>query len=627
MLAAPSIPATPIGRFYRQLRRLIIGAPIPNAREIHERLTKLKALAVLSSDAISSTAYATEETLLILALAGAGAYHNILPIGIAIAVLLAIVAFSYRQTIFAYPNGGGSYSVTKDNLGTFPALVAATSLLIDYTLTVAVSISAGVAALTSAAPSLIPHAVLLSLVATALLVVGNLRGIRESGSIFAIPTYLFIGGMYALLALGLGAVVFHVGVTPQPVRYPMPPATASLTLFLILRAFASGCTALTGVEAISNGVPAFQAPESRNAARTLTAMALILGSVFLGITALTYHFHLVPTENETILSQLARTLSGHSAFYYYIQATTAGILVLAANTSFADFPRLASILARDRFLPHQFQYRGDRLAFSTGIVVLGVAAGILLVIFKASTNALIPLYAVGVFTAFTLSQTSMTYRWLRKEPPGHRRLSGVLINGTGALATGVVALVIIATKFTEGAWIILIIQPILIWQLLKIHRHYERVREQLRVTPEDAHQRVQGWAHDLAVVVPIASLNQASIRAIDFAEEISRDVTVVHVATTPEDAERMQEKWRCAQVELPLVIIDSPYRELVGPLVNFVEQVHREKSVLVLVVMPEFIPAHLYEVPLHNQTAWRLRTALWTHPDILVTSVPYHLTV
>ncbi|MDI3338989.1 MAG: APC family permease [Sphaerobacter sp.] len=623
-MAEPTEPRTTLGRYLRQLRRMLIGRPLRTAEEAHERLTKVKALAILSSDAISSTAYATEEIMLILVLAGSVAYNYLIPIGLAIAALLVIVALSYRQTIFAYPMGGGSYIVTKDNLGTTPSLIAGTSLLIDYTLTVAVSISSGVAAITSAIPELIPFRVELAVAAIVLLVIGNLRGIRESGSIFAIPTYLFIGGMMLLLGLGAGAAWFGL-FTPHPVSHPIPPAQQGLSLFLILRAFASGCTALTGVEAISDGVPAFQPPEARNAARTLVWMTVILGTIFLGITFLAYHFHLTPTEEETILSQLARTIVGDSPLYYYIQATTAGILLLAANTSFADFPRLASFMARDRYLPTQFRFRGDRLAFSTGIIALGLAAGTLVILFGASVNALIPLYAVGVFSAFTLSQASMTRRWWRREPPSRHRTIGMLINGTGAVTTGIVTLIIIVTKFLAGAWVILVVQPLLIWQLRKIHRHYERVSAELSIPPGTPAPERPGWPGPLTVVVPIAGYNRAALQAIEFAREIAADIRVVHVTDDPAEAEQLRRQWRDARLELPLVIIESPYRELIGPLVSYIEQVHTEKGDVVMVVVPEFVPAHLHDLPLHTQTAWRLRLALWTHPGIIVTSVPYHV--
>lgn len=619
------MPTSGVGRAFLRVRRLLIGQPLQTSQAIHERLTKIKALPVFSSDAISSTAYATEETLIVLVLAGAAAYKFIVPIGLAIAALLAIVAFSYRQTIHAYPQGGGSYIVTKDNLGTIPSLVAAASLMVDYILTVAVSISSGVAAITSAFQRLFPFRVEIAVFAIIFITLANLRGIRESGSIFALPTYLFIVGMIVLIVLGFGAW-FHLGITAHPVTNPIPAATKGLTIFLVLRAFSSGCSAMTGVEAISDGVPAFQPPEASNAAKTLIWMAVTLGTIFLGITFLTHHFHLVPSGSETIISQLTRTIVGRNGYYYFIQAATAGVLLIAANTSFADFPRLSSFLARDHFLPHRFLYRGDRLAFSTGIIVLAVAAGLLVVIFSASVTALIPLYAVGVFVSFTLSQASMTYRWWKKEPRGHRRTTGMLINGTGATLTAIVAAIIIATKFISGAWIVIVIVPLIISQFLAIRKHYASVESQLEIDPVEIRQQHLIRPAAPVVVVPIDKLNHAAIKAIEYAQGISHDVTVVHVSDDSEEAQAMRERWHDAGLKLPLVLIESPYRELLGPLVNFIEQLHEERDGRTLtVVLPEFVPAHLYEVFLHNQTAWRLRAALWRHKGIVVTNVPYHL--
>ena len=623
-VAGPTEPESTAGRLYQRVRRLVIGTPLRTSQAIHERLTKVQALAVFSSDALSSTAYATEEILLVLMLAGAAAYDYVVPIGIAIAALLTIVVFSYRQTIHAYPQGGGAYIVTKDNLGTRPSLLAASALLTDYILTVAVSISAGVAAITSAAPATRPYVVELAVAAIILIMLANLRGIRESGTIFAIPTYVFIVCMIALLALGFAAWL-GLGIEAEPVSRVAESAAQPVTLFLILRAFASGSAALTGVEAISDGVPAFKEPQAENASKTLVAMGLILGSLFLGITLLSWHFHLVPTEGETLVSQLARTVVGRSPFYYVIQAATAAILLLAANTSFADFPRLGYFLARDRFLPHYFLLRGDRLAYSTGIIVLGVAASILVIVFGASVQALIPLYAVGVFISFTLSQASMTLHWWRQRAT-NPRVAAMLINGLGALTTGVVAAIIITTKFLGGAWMILLLLPLLIILLLGIRRHYATVADQLRTTAAELRSRPITWTRDPGVVVPIASLNRATIRAIDYAQSISHDVTVVHVAEDQEDIDAFRGKWQSAGLTLPLVIIESPYREVIGPILSFVEQFHERKGgPTITVVLPEFVPAHWYDLALHNQTAWRLRTALWTHPGVVVTSVPYHL--
>ena len=572
-------PEGALGKAWYRVRRALIGRPLRTVEAAHERIGKAKALAVFSSDALSSTAYATEEILRILILAGSAAYAFVLPIGLAIVVLLAIVVFSYRQTIRAYPHGGGTYIVTKDNLGVGPALVAAAALLSDYVLTVAVSISAGVAAITSAFPVLYPFRVELAVAAIVLLTIANLRGVRESATIFMIPTYAFIASVGALILLGLASLA-GIGPQPHPVRYEAPPPTSPLTVFLILRAFASGSTALTGVEAIADGVPAFKEPQAENARTTLLAMGLILGSLFTGITLLSYHFHLVPSERETIVSQLARALVDGSPFYYVIQAATALILFLAANTAFADFPRLAYFLARDRFLPRQFRFQGDRLAFSTGILTLGILTSLLVIARHASVSALIPLYAVGVFTAFTLSQSSMVVHWWRHAAGELRRVPwhSLVINGFGALVTGIVTGVIVVTKFTHGAWMVIVFIPLLIGMMLAVHRHYVSVAEQLRVDLEEARRRLRLVPRRSVAVVPVASLNRASLTALTYARSIADDVVAVHVATEPESGEALQQRWREAGLTIPLVIVDSPYRELLGPLVAVIEKIHREKG-------------------------------------------------
>jgi len=620
-------PEGALGKAWYRVRRALIGRPLRTAEAAHERIGKAKALAVFSSDALSSTAYATEEILRILVLAGSAAYAFVLPIGLAIVVLLAIVVFSYRQTIRAYPHGGGTYIVTKDNLGVGPALVAAAALLSDYVLTVAVSISAGVAAITSAFPALYPVRVELAVAAIVLLTIANLRGVRESATIFMIPTYAFIASVGALILLGLASLA-GLGPQPHPVRYEAPPPTSPLTVFLILRAFASGSTALTGVEAIADGVPAFKEPQAENARTTLLAMGLILGSLFTGITLLSYHFHLVPSERETIVSQLARTLVDGSPFYYLIQAATALILFLAANTAFADFPRLAYFLARDRFLPRQFRFQGDRLAFSTGILTLGILTSLLVIARHASVSALIPLYAVGVFTAFTLSQSSMVVHWWRHAAGELRRVPwhSLLINGFGALVTGIVTGVIVVTKFTHGAWMVIVFIPLLIGMMLAVHRHYVSVAEQLRVDPEEARRRLRLVPRRSVAVVPVASLNRASLTALTYARSIADDIVAVHVATEPESGEVLQQRWQEAGLTIPLIVVESPYRELLGPLVAVIEKIHREKGApLITVVIPEFVTAHWWERLLHTQTAWRLRRALVQIPDLAITMVPYHL--
>lgn len=590
----------------------------------HERLSKVKALAVFSSDALSSVAYATQEILIVLLIAGAGSMVYSWPIAIGIAILLGIVIFSYRQTVVAYPGGGGAYIVSKDNLGTYPSLVAAAALLIDYILTVSVSVSAGVAAITSAFPGMFDYRVYVGVGAIAIVLLLNLRGVSESGTIFSIPTYAFIACMFVLIALGMAAVLgFGFGINEVETHGEF--GSQELTLFLILRAFAAGCTALTGVEAISDGVPAFKEPAARNAATTLLLMGGILAAMFLGITYLANFFDLVPNEEETIISQLARTLVGEGPFYYVVQAFTALILILAANTAFADFPRLASFLAKDKYLPHQFLFRGDRLAFTTGIIVLGLFSSLLVILFNASVTNLIPLYAVGVFTSFTLSQTGMTKRWLRSAKSRQRTL-GLILNGGGTITTTAVLAVIVATKFLAGAWIVIVLVPLIIFLLRGVHGHYRDVARQLALTPEEIQGRFRRRKRGVCAIVPIGSLNIASSRALEFAMAISNDVTAVHVADDAAETEKLQQKWAASGIPVQLVIIESPYRTLIGPLVAYIEQQKIDHpDMLVNVVLPEFVPAHMGEQFMHNQSALRLKTALLFRPGVVLTDVPYHL--
>src|SRR5262245_7949038 len=453
----------------------MLGAPLPTAQSRHERLGKATALAVFASDPLSSVAYATEEILLVLALAGSAALSYSLPVGVAIAVLIAIVVTSYRQTIRAYPQGGGAYIVARENLGTLPALVAGAALLTDYVLTVSVSVAAGVAAVTSALPALFPFRVALCVVAVIAIAVGNLRGVRESGKLFAAPTYLFVSSLFVMIVYGVAGAVFNF--LPEAPYEPHRPGLEGVGLFLLLRAFSSGCAALTGVEAVSNGVQAFRSPEAENAQKVMTWLGTMAIVLFMGTTYLAYDFGLAPKPDETIVSQLARRLFGSGAPYYEIQAVTMLILLLAANTSYADFPRLSSFMARDRFMPRQFATQGDRLVFSNGIAILTVLAVLLLVVFHGETHALIPLYAIGVFLSFTLAQSGMVVHWLRLREPGWRWR--VWVNGVGALVTGIVMVTIASTKFTQGAWIIVLVIPTLVLGLLVVHRHYQHVAEEL----------------------------------------------------------------------------------------------------------------------------------------------------
>lgn len=623
-IARETAPTTLTGKVTRRIRRFLIGRPLTSAEAEHERLSNAKALAVFSSDALSSVAYATQEIMLVLLIAGTGALYISWPVGIAIAALLGIVVLSYRQTVFAYPGGGGAYIVARENLGVYPSLIAAAALLVDYILTVAVSISAGIAAITSAIPEIYGARVYLAVAAIALVLLFNLRGVRESGTIFAIPTYAFIACMFTLIGLG-AADLLGFGFGTHDVETHPVTGGEELSLFLVLRAFAAGCTALTGVEAISDGVPAFKEPQSRNAARTLLWMGVILASMFLGITYLANAFDLLPGHEETLISQLARTLVGVGPFYYVVQAFTALILILAANTAFADFPRLASFLARDGYLPHQFLFRGDRLAFTTGIVVLGALSALLVIFFDASVSNLIPLYAVGVFTSFTLSQSGMTRHWLRVQK-SRRRTAGMALNGGGAIATTVVLAIIVATKFLAGAWIVIALVPLIVLLLRGIRRHYDDVSDQLRLTDGEVRSRLGRRPREVIAVVPVSSANVATVRALEFARAVTLDVTAVHVAEDASEAEELLEHWQNQGIPVPLVIVESPYRALVGPLVAYIEQQkidHPDK--LINVILPEFVPAHLGEHILHNQSAFRLKTALLFRPGVVVTDVPYHL--
>jgi amino acid transporter len=601
------------------VKRWLVGPPIPSHLAHHERLSRVTGLAVLSSDALSSVAYATEEILRVLILVGASALSFSSPIAIVIATILAIVVFSYRQTIHAYPSGGGAYIVSRENLGEMPALIAAASLLIDYVLTVAVSIAAGVAAITSAFPETFPFRVEITLGCVLILAVGNLRGIRESGRIFSVPTYFFVAGVAVLCALG----AWHWAMgTIVPVSTPdaLVPLGRPLTLLLLLTAFSNGCTAMTGVEAVSNGVPAFRPPEAKNAAATMGTMAVLAIGMFLSITLLAQAYHVVPSPTETVLSQLGRGISGgRSVLYFMVQAGTMLILVLAANTAYADFPRLASILARDRFLPRQFMNQGDRLAFSNGILGLSAFAAVLLIAFHGDTNALIPLYMIGVFVSFTLSQSGMVVHWWRLRSP-HWQFSAV-VNGVGAVVTGLVLVVVALTKVLEGAWIILILIPINVWLFRATKRHYDRVAAQLtleRWTP-DAERTVN------LVVVPISGVHRAVVQAIDYAKTLSPDVRAVYVSLNATTTEELRKSWAEWGRGVPLVVLESPYRSLMEPLLEYLEGLRESRHAFITVVLPEFVPARWWHALFHNQSALLIKGALLFTPNTVVTSVPFHL--
>jgi amino acid transporter len=612
-------------RTIRRLRTILIGQPISSLREEHERLTKLKALAIFSSDNISSSAYATEEMMRILVLAGIGAITFTMPLTITIAVVLAIVALSYWQTIRAYPRGASSYLVSSDNLGYRAGLVAAAALLIDYTLTVAVSVSAAVAAITSVIPGLLDERVLLAVGIVVLLMLGNLRGVRESGTIFMAPTYLYIVSILGMVAFGL---VQRATGSLAPYAPPADWLRAAgggqaLGLLLILRAFSSGAAALTGVEAISDGVPAFKPPEWRNARITLVWAAAIFAVLFLGISYLASSIGIVPdpSEGQTVLSQIARVVVGDGAFFVIIQAATMLVLALAANTAFADFPRLSSFLARDSFMPRQFAFRGERLAFTTGIIALSGLAILLLVVFGASVTALIPLYTLGVFLAFTLSQTSMVVRWYRRREPGWRR--GMVINGLGALTTGVIALIVIESKFLSGAWMVVIAIPLLVLLMTAIRGHYRAVDQALAVARVPRDRRA---ARAPIVIVPIARLDEPARQALAFANSISDEATAVHVTNDAATAEGIRHQWIDWAGGAELVVIESPYRALIGPLLAYMNVLQRQDpSRPILVVLSEFVPRHWWENLLHNQTALRLKLRLFARRNTIVADVPYHL--
>ena len=601
----------------RGLKRFLVGAPLPTAQSRHERLGKATALAVFASDPLSSVAYATEEILLVLTLAGSAALSYSLPIGVAIAVLIAIVVSSYRQTIRAYPQGGGAYIVARENLGTVPALVAGAALLTDYVLTVSVSVAAGVAAVTSAFPALFPYRVVLGVLAVAAIAVGNLRGVRESGKLFAAPTYLFVGSLLVMLVYGGAGAIFNF--LPEAPYEPHRPGLEGVGLFLLLRAFSSGCAALTGVEAVSNGVQAFKPPEADNARTVMTWLGVIAIVLFLGTTYLAYDFGLTPKADETIVSQLARRLFGTGVLYYEIQAVTMLILLLAANTSYADFPRLSSFMARDRFMPRQFASQGDRLVFSNGIVILTLLAMLLLVVFHGETHALIPLYAVGVFISFTLSQSGMVVHWLRVREPGWRWR--VWVNGVGALVTGVVMVTIAATKFMQGAWIIVLVIPALLLGLLVVNRHYRHVAHELSLEDFEPPAIARH-----SVLVLVGDLHRGVVTALAYAQSLSPAAKAIYIEIDLERTRRLEERWGKWGQGVPLVVLTSPYRSLLRPLLGYVDhlQAHAERHVITI-VLPEFIPRRWWQNLFHNQTALLIKGALLFRKDVIVTDVPYHL--
>ena len=625
----------------RSLSHWLIGRPLSTADAPHETIGKAIGLAVFASDALSSTAYATQEILVILAAAGTVAFGYVFPISIAIVALLVIVALSYEQVIHAYPDGGGAYIVAHDNLGRFYALIAASSLLTDYILTVSVSISSGVAQIVSAYPALDPYRVPIAVAAVFLIMLINLRGVRESGTAIAIPSYFFIIMLYALVGTGLVRYLFgSLGAVVDPPDLEMLGPLAAITPFLILHAFSSGTAALTGIEAISNGITAFKEPRSKNAGLTLIYMAAILSTLFIGISFLTGKVHAVPSEQETVISQLARTIfDGQGILYLAIILATTVILILAANTAFAGFPRLGALMAKDGFLPRQLTYRGSRLVYSYGIVSLALIASALVLIFSASVTRLIPLYAIGVFLSFTLAQFGMARRWWKsgKLDPGEKLVESgstlyyeknwqtkMFANGFGALCTAVVMVIFAITKFRDGAWVVLILIPLLVVMFQMINRHYQRLANRLSLEkfggppPQAVRHRV---------ILPVSGVHQGSLEALRYARLLSSDVTAVHVSIDPVETEKVKLKWEKWGEGTRLVIVDSPYRLFLEPLLAYLEEIiaQRQPNETITIVVPEFVPSERWHTFLHMQTAKLLRSELLSKPGVVVTNVPYQV--
>lgn len=609
-----------------RLKYLLVGSPLSNQMMAEKKLNKVRALAAFSPDALSSLAYANQEIFLGLVVAGASGLSLQFPIAIAITFLLGVVAFSYAQTIRAYPSGGGSYIVARENLGTYPGLVAGAALLLDYVLTAAVSLTAGVAAITSAFPEIWPYRIWLALVLLLVITLLNLRGQRESGTAMAVPVYLFLFSFIGLLAFGI--VRAAIQGSPTQLTAVSPAALTPLSLVLILHAFSTGCTALTGIEAISNGVPAFRPPAWLNARKTLVIMAFLMGFLFLSSMGLTQFFGVVPGSGETILSALARHLVGTSPVYYLIQISTLAVLAVAANTSFAGFPRVTATLAKDKFMPRQLFNLGDRLVFHNGIYLLAGLTALLIVIFKGDPHALVPLFAIGAFSAFTLSQAGMVMHWLRLKEKGW--LHKAFINGLGALVTGLTVIIIGASKFREGAWISVLVIPVVVFLFLQVRRHYERISDQISMhgLPPSLRQMPRP-----RVVLPVSGIHRGLVEAVNFARSISNNVTAVFVDMDPDsEKESLKKDWETWFPDVALVVVDSPYRSLVEPLLTFLDRTdleHHDGQQAVL-VLPELIPAQGWQEMLHNQSAGEIKKALLYQRrrvglQRVIIDVPYHL--
>ncbi|SEU20386.1 APC family permease [Paenibacillus sp. NFR01] len=602
------------------LKRLLIGRPLKSEQLGEQKLNKIKALAILSSDALSSVAYGPEQILLVLITVGAAAFWYSIPIGVGVLVLLFALVLSYRQIIHAYPHGGGAYVVSKENLGKYPGLIAGGSLLVDYILTVAVSVSAGTDAITSAFQSLHPYNVGIAVFFVVLITTLNLRGVTESASFLAYPVYLFVLAVFVMI--GVGIIKILSGDVPEGLHTPLGTPVAGITLFLLLRAFASGSSALTGVEAISNAIPNFRHPAPVNAAKTLAAMGMLLGGLFSGIVFLAYYFGIVPNAEVTVVSEIAETVFGRNFMYFFIQGTTALILVLAANTGYSAFPLLAVNLAKDKFIPRMFTVRGDRLGYSNGIVILGVLSIVLIVAFKGQTEHLIPLYAVGVFIPFTLSQTGMMLKWIRQKPEGW--LGKFIINTLGALISFVVAMMFFLTKFPQ-VWPVLIFLPLIILLFYRIHKHYEAVADQLRVTTCEPPLNIEGNV----IILPVAGITNVVENSLRYAQSLSpQQIIAVHVPFERGDEHVFEEKWEKFHPEVRLVTLYSPYRSIIHPLIKFIDTVQRkagESNYQVTVIVPQFIPKKGWHNILHNQSSLLIRTHLLYRRNVIITTVPYHL--
>lgn len=620
-------------------QRWLIGKPLATDEAPHQTIGKVVGLAVFSSDALSSVAYGPQEILMMLVVAGMGALNYALPITVAIAVLLVVLTISYRQTIHAYPGGGGAYIVARDNLGELPAQIAGAALLMDYILTVAVSISSGVAQITSAFPSADRYRVEIAVLMIGLIMLINLRGVRESGTLFAIPTYFFLAMMFVTMLAGF--VQYFSGTLGTVVNPPALPEQLAqpLTLFLILRAFANGTASVTGVEAISNGITAFKAPSSKNAATTLVWMSVILGTLLLSTTFLAHQTGALPSELETVISQIGRTIYGSRGILYLslITATTV-ILVMAANTAFADFPRLGALEAADGFLPRQLTQRGSRLVFSRGIVALAAIASVLVIVFRARVSLLIPLYAIGVFLSFTLSQSGMAHRWWKighlkadeevKEAGSTLRFEKgwqwrMVVNGFGAFLTAIVTIIFAVTKFKDGAWIMIILLPLLVLIFFSIHHHYKKIARQLSLDHQLPHKQIKRTR----VIMPIGGVHQGTLVALRFARTLSQDITAVHISTDPVAAQKVRERWEQWGDGIRLVVIDSPYRLFNKPLLEYIHKIDSVmgKDELLTIVVPQFVPQHWWQNYLHARTADGLREALIHRKNIVITEVPYQV--